>query len=242
MEHYSFRNPDKSISSKNSYVPKQPFRILASRTNESGKTEMFGHQFLGSKYIKVYPYMIGNKDKDKAPKNENYGERYILCDDLLVIAQHQDEVLWKTVQYFYEFIARDKNCPWYENVRFKLIGPEKILDISKFKNTGQKTVIVFDDLADELLSIQQKIIPFFRSGRHEKISSIYIAQRYFETHPNIRANLTYILLYRSCTLETIKRILKDMYDNYEPILKKVYEVIKKHYVIIDIRRPADDPL
>ncbi|RHZ63491.1 hypothetical protein Glove_329g68 [Diversispora epigaea] len=211
MEHYSFRNLDKSISSKNSYVPKQPFRILASGTSESGKTEMFGHQFLGSKYIKVYSYMIGNKDKDKVPKNENYRER-------------------------------DKNYPWYENIQFKLIGPEKIPDISKFKNTGQKTVIVFDDLAGEPLSIQQKIIPFFRSGRHKGISSIYIAQRYFETHPNIRANLTYISLHRGCILETIKRILKDMYDNYEPISKKVYEVIKKHYVIIDIRRSADDPL
>ncbi|RHZ80456.1 hypothetical protein Glove_135g76 [Diversispora epigaea] len=158
---------------------------------------MFALQFLGSKYIKVYPYTIGNKDKDKAPKNENYGERYILCDDLVVVAQHQDEVLWKTVQYFFEFIARDKNCPWYENVRFKLIGPEKIPDISKFKNTGRKTVIVFDDLAGEPLSTQLKIIPFFRS---------------------------------------------DMYDNYEPIAKKVYEVIKKHYVIIDSRKPSDDPL
>ncbi|RHZ78626.1 hypothetical protein Glove_158g88 [Diversispora epigaea] len=196
MEHYTLRNPDKSISSKNSYTPKHPFRILACGSSESGKTEMFGHQFLGSKYLKVYPYMIGNKDSVKtlkAPKN--YGERYILCDDLVVVVQHQDEVLWKTVQYFFEFIAKDKNCPWYENVRFKLIGPEKIPDISKFKNTGWKTVIVFDDLVGEPLSTQLKIIPFFRSGRHEGISAIYIAQRYFETHPNIRANLTYIFHY-----------------------------------------------
>ena len=36
------------------------------------------------------------------------------------------------------------------------------------------------------------------------------------------------------TLDSIKRILKDMYDDYEPLAKKVYEVIKKHFVIIDI--------
>ncbi|CAG8807096.1 15921_t:CDS:1, partial [Gigaspora rosea] len=41
---------------------------------------------------------------------------------------------------------------------------------------------------------------------------------------------------------SIKRILKDMYEDYEPLAKKVYEVIKKHFVIIDIRRPSDDPL
>ncbi|RHZ82593.1 hypothetical protein Glove_108g35 [Diversispora epigaea] len=150
------------------------------------------------KYIKVYPYMIGNNDN--VPKNRNYGKRYILCDDLVIVVQHQDKVLWKTVQYFFEFIARDKNCPWYKNYLMTL------------------------------------------SGRHERISSIYIVQRYFETHPNIHANLTYISLHRDCTLETIKQILKDMYDDYEFLAKKVYEVIKKHYVIIDIQRSANDLL
>ena len=33
-----------------------------------------------------------------------------------------------------------------------------------------------------------------------------------------------------------------MYDDYEPLAKKIYEVIKKHFVVIDIRRPSDDPL
>ena len=143
---------------------------------------------------------------------------------------------------FYEFIARDKQAPWYEDVRFKIITPDKLPDISKFKNTGRKTVIVFDDLAGEPLSTQLKIIPFFRNGRHEGISSIYIAQCYFETHPNIRVNLTYISLHHGCTLETIKRILKDFYDDYETLAKKVYEAIKKHFVVIDIRRSPDDPL
>ncbi|CAB4418057.1 unnamed protein product [Rhizophagus irregularis] len=50
---------------------------------------------------------------------------------------------------FYEFIAMDKQDPWYENVRFKLIAPEDLPDISSFKRTGRSTVIVFDDLAGE---------------------------------------------------------------------------------------------
>ncbi|CAG8854179.1 8264_t:CDS:1, partial [Gigaspora margarita] len=41
---------------------------------------------------------------------------------------------------------------------------------------------------------------------------------------------------------SIKRILKDTHDDYEPLAKKIYEIIKKHFVVIDIRRPADDPL
>ena len=39
-----------------------------------------------------------------------------------------------------------------------------------------------------------------------------------------------------------KAFIPNMYDDYEPLAKKVYEVIKKHFVIIDIQRPSDDPL
>ncbi|GES84443.1 hypothetical protein GLOIN_2v1769757 [Rhizophagus clarus] len=100
--------------------------------------------------------------------------------------------------------AKDKQAPWYENVRFKLIAPEELPDIVSFKRTGRTTVIVFDDLAGEPLATQLKIVPFFRSGRHEGISSIYIAQRFYEIHPNIRANLKYISLHRGCgTLDNL---------------------------------------
>ncbi|CAG8765857.1 30342_t:CDS:2 [Gigaspora margarita] len=146
--------------------------------------------------------MSGEKCDHKMPKgiSKNFGERYIPCDDLIVVVQHQDEELWEVVQYFYEFIAMDKQAPWYENMRFKLIA-------------------------------------------HDGISSIYIAQRFYETHPNIRANLKYISLHRGCgTLDSIKQILKDTHDDYEPLAKKIYKAIKKHFVVIDIRRPANDPL
>ncbi|PKK56888.1 hypothetical protein RhiirC2_764204, partial [Rhizophagus irregularis] len=157
--------------------------------------------------------MFGEKRGHKIPKGEskNFGERYISCDDLIV----------EVVQCFYEFIAMDKQTPWYENVRFKLIAPEDLPDISSFKKTGRSTVIVFDDLAGKPLATQLKIVPFFRSGRHEGISSISIAQRFYEIHQNIRGNFKYILLHRGCrTLDSIKRILKDMYDDYEPLAKK----------------------
>ncbi|CAG8856264.1 33001_t:CDS:2, partial [Gigaspora margarita] len=86
----------------------------------------------------------------------------------------------------------------YENVRFKLIAPEELPNISSFKRTDRFTVIVFDDLAREPLATQLKIVPFFRSGRYNEISSMYIAQCFYKTHPNIRANLKYISLHRGC--------------------------------------------
>ncbi|CAG8840178.1 43499_t:CDS:1 [Gigaspora margarita] len=239
MEYYELRKLDEIIPLKkqNPFAPRHLFRLLVAGTSESGKTSMVVHLLLGSKYPKIYPWMSGEKRGYKMPKgvNKNFGKRYIPCDDLIVVAQYQDEELWEAVQCFYKFIAMDKQTPWYEDVRFKLIGPEELPNISSFKETGRFTFIIFDNLAGEPLATQLKIIPFFRLSRHEGISVIYIAQHFYETHPNIRANLKYISLHHGCrTLDSIKRILKDMYDNYEPLAKKVYEVIKKHFVVIDI--------
>ncbi|RGB26271.1 hypothetical protein C1646_770645 [Rhizophagus diaphanus] len=154
---------------QNLFAPKQPFRLGVAGTSESEKTRMVVFLILGSKYPKIYPWMSGEKRGHKIPKggSKNFGERYIPCDDLIVVAQHQDEELWEAVQCFYEFIAKDKQAD------------------------------IFDDLAGKPLATQLKIVPFFRS---------------------------------------------DMYDDYEPLAKKVYDVIKKHFVVIDIRRPSDDPL
>jgi hypothetical protein len=138
MEYYSLCKPDNSTSFKgNIYAPKHPFRLLVAGTSESGKTRII-HLLLGSKYPKIYLWMSGEKYGNKIPKggSKNFGERYISCDDLIVVVQHQDEELWEAVQYFYEFIAMDKQAPWYENVRFKLIAPEELPDISSFKRTG----------------------------------------------------------------------------------------------------------
>ncbi|CAB4392864.1 unnamed protein product [Rhizophagus irregularis] len=106
---------------------------------------MVVHQLLGSKYPKVYPWMSGEKCGHKIPKGGSKN------------------------------FAMDKQAPWYENVRFKLIAPEDLPDISSFKRTGRSTVIVFNDLNEEPLATQLKIVPFFRSDRHKEISSIYIA-------------------------------------------------------------------
>jgi hypothetical protein len=200
MEYYELHKLDKTVPLKkqNPFVPKHPFRLLVASTSESGKTSMVVHLLLGSKYPKIYPWMSGEKRGHKISKggSKNFGKRYIPCNDLIVIMQHQNEELWEAVQCFYEFIAMDKQALWYENVRFKLIASKKLPDISSFKRTGRFTVIVFDDLIGETLATQLKIVPFFRSGRHDEISLIYIAQHFYEIHQNIHRNLKYISLHR----------------------------------------------
>ncbi|CAG8463817.1 9384_t:CDS:2, partial [Gigaspora margarita] len=116
------------LKKQNPFAPKQPFRLGVVGTSESGKTRIV---------------MSGEKRGHKIPKggSKNFGERYIPYDNLIVVAQHQDEELWEVVQ-----------SPWYEDVRFKLITPEELPDISSFKRTGRSTLIVFDDLASEPLA------------------------------------------------------------------------------------------
>ena len=80
-------------------------------------------------------------------------------------------------------------------MRFKLIVPEELPDIVSFKRTDRFTVIVFNDLVREPLTTQLKIISFFKSDRYDGISSIYIAQHFYEIYSNIRTNLKYISLH-----------------------------------------------
>ena len=69
MEYYSLCKPDNSTSFKgNIYAPKHPFRLGVAGTSESGKTEMVVFLLMGSKYLKIYPWMSGEKRGHKIPK------------------------------------------------------------------------------------------------------------------------------------------------------------------------------
>src|SRR6266496_4837068 len=120
-------------------------------------------------------------------------------------------------------------------VRFKLIMTEELPDISSFKRTGQFTVIVFDDLAGEPLATQLKIVPFFRSGRYDGISSIYIAQYFYETHPNICTNLKYILLDDSCFM-TSSIFIKKSFIGDISVFGFFCMVNRKSVILISIKR------
>ncbi|PKB96638.1 hypothetical protein RhiirA5_385207, partial [Rhizophagus irregularis] len=80
----------------------------------------------------------------KGPKGTSYGSRYIACDDLIVCCYHPDEPKWAFVRYMYGIISKDPKAPYYENIRFSYISPEKIPSVRAF-SPERSTVIVFED-------------------------------------------------------------------------------------------------
>jgi hypothetical protein len=91
-------------------------------------------------------------------------------------------------------ISRSPRAPFYEDISFKYIPPEKIPSTRAF-SPERSTVIIFEDLCVASESIQNRIIPFFTHGRHRNISSIYVTQRYHHTPIIIRENISHLVVF-----------------------------------------------
>ncbi|CAG8686336.1 2278_t:CDS:2, partial [Dentiscutata heterogama] len=67
------------------------------------------------------------------------------------------------VRYMYGVISKDPRAPYYENIWFSYIPPEKIPNVKSF-SSERSTVIIFEDLCVAPKYIQNQIIPFFTHG------------------------------------------------------------------------------
>ena len=103
---------------------------------------------------------------------------------------------------------------------------------------------MFEDLCAEPKKVQERIIPYFISGRHQNISPIYVSQKYTQTPKIIRENISHLCLFRgSGSRDDISRIVRQYTDNP----KKASKIIDKHlrdreFVVFDFTKAVDDPL
>ena len=107
--------------------PSWPFSMLVTGKSGSGKTNILGNLFLGTKAECIC------KGK-KGPKGTSYGSRYIACDDLIVCGYHPDEPKWAFIRYMYGIISKDPKAPYYENIRFSYSQ----LSMYRSRGLGQK--------------------------------------------------------------------------------------------------------
>ena len=223
MDYYTYNIDEYSKDPRqgNEFAPIWPFRMLVSGSSDSGKTTMNINLLMGNKKLK------------------EGGERYILCNDVILIAKHLDEPKWDIVKNFFDKLAKEG-----EDVSFKKLPATEIPNLSDY-DPNRATVVIFEDLMHEPKKIQERIAKYFSSGRHSNVSPIYVSQRFFLTPKTIRENVTYISLHRGAgSLADIKRIVS-LYttEDVDNIASTIDDLTrKKEFIIFDHRRPRDDPL
>jgi len=203
----------------NEFAPTWPFRMVVVGSSDSGKTTM------------IMNLLMGNK---KAKEN---GERYILCNDIVLIGKYLNEPKWKIVEDFYNELSET------EDVSFTKIHPSEIPDTEEF-NSERSTVVVFEDLMNLSKKIQERICDYFTGGRHNNISSIYVSQRFFAIPKTIRDNITYISLHiGGGSLSDIRKIIKQYSEFSDSIVTVIDDLrLKREFIIFDLRRSKLDPL
>ena len=106
----------------NKFAPAWQFRLIISGSSDSGKTTMIMNLLMGNKKIK------------------EDGERYILCNDVVLVGKHLNEPKWSIVRDFYNELAEEG-----EDVSFWTLESSDIPNVEEF-DPSCSTVVVFKDL------------------------------------------------------------------------------------------------
>src|ERR1044071_2113491 len=204
----------------NKFAPEWPFRMVVSGSSDSGKTTMIMNLLMGNKNIK------------------EDGERYIRCDDVVLIGKFLHKPKWIIVRDFFNELANKG-----EDVSFRVLSPSELPDVEEF-DPNRATVVIFEDLMNMPKKIQECITDYFSSGRHSNVSSIYVSQRFFLISKIICENITYISLHRGAgNLLNLKRIISPYTEHPENLVPVIDNLtLKKEFIILDLRRSKDDPL
>src|SRR5256885_3438379 len=210
--------------------PSWPFSMLVTGKSGSGKTNILANLFLGNKAECIY-------------KGKKGGSRYIACDDLIVCGYHPDEPKWAFVRKMYGIISKDPKVPYYENIRFSYISPEKIPSVRAF-SPERSTAIIFEDVCLAPEYIQNQIGQFFGNGRHRNISCVYVAQKYHKIPTFIRENASHLVIFNSgSSHEDISKIIRRYTDDVKNASMVINSYLRKgEFVVFDLTRPEDDPL
>ena len=123
-----------------------PFRIIVAGASNSGKTNMILNLLVMNKFY----YMFRKK------KSSKIGECNVKCDDVILCGHHLNEPKYGIVRNFYKYLAQDKSKPYYEDITFSTLTPDKIPDLKKF-NVKRSKLTIFEDVCSDPPAIQKKL-------------------------------------------------------------------------------------
>ena len=89
-------------------------------------------------------------------KSSKIGERNVKCDDVILCGHHLNEPKYGIVRNFYKYLAQDKSKPYYEDITFSTLTPDKIPDPKKF-NVKRSKLTIFEDVCSDPPAIQKKL-------------------------------------------------------------------------------------
>ncbi|GES89641.1 hypothetical protein GLOIN_2v1777358 [Rhizophagus clarus] len=136
-----------------------PFSMLVTGKSGSGKTNLLAN------------LVLGDKDEYVQRGKKGGGSRYIKCDDLIVCEYHSDKPKWAYVRYIYNMISKDPRAPYYENISFSYIPPERIPSTRTFSPERSK-LFIFEDLCLAPDHIQNRIVLFNSGSSIQDVSKI----------------------------------------------------------------------
>ena len=222
MDLYMYNLDEYSNDSRqgNEFAPAWPFRLIVSGSSDSGKTTMLLNLIMGDK------------------KAKEGGERYVLCDDVVLFGRYLDEPKWSIIKDFFNELVQEG-----KDVSFKAYPYTEIPDAKDF-DPSRATLVVFEDLMNMPKKIQERIADYFSSGRHSNISAIYTSQRYFLIPKTIRENATHTSIHRGAgSLPDLKRIVSQYTEDSEYLAPVIDDLIRKReFIVFDHRRSRNDPL
>lgn len=219
MEIYNLHSKKKHDTEiRNVYAPQgESWRMLLCGPSGCGKTNLCASMIINNLvYDRVYLYSKHLDDEDD-----------VYVDIIKFLEKVQNKIRKKMKDPEFQMY-------WFGN-KF-----EDIPEVTEF-DPNYKNLILIDDFMNE--KHQEKVHDLFTSGRHKKLSIMYLSQRYLNTDPIIRANCNYFVLFKVPT-NTELRLLSmeqatDMdYNDFKNIFS---EAVADPYSFLVIDRKTPEP-
>ena len=111
-----------------------------------------------------------------------------------------------------------------EKVGYRVLeigGPDEIKNTNEYPS-GNRKIVVFDDLVNALEKIQTQIVNHWTDGRDHGISPIYPSQSYYDVLEKLRQNCSNMILYPPTTKNHSNLIAKEnlidagLFDQLKP--------------------------